>query len=66
VRWRKDHVLTYNRPSTTQSCFCNVDGQLHLEKIFGSNNYQSDVEFDLVNEIGFIILDTVEKIIQVL
>lgn len=65
VRWRKDHVLTYNRPSSLQSCSCNVDGQQQLEKIFGTNQDQPDIELDLVNEIGFIILDTIEQIIQV-
>lgn len=65
VRWRKDHVLTYNRPSSLQSCSCNIDSQLQLDKIFGSNHDQSDVELDLANEIGFIILDSIEQIIQV-
>jgi len=65
VRWRKDHVLTYNRPSSLQSCSCNVDCQLQLDKIFGTNQDQPDGELDLVNEIGFIILDTIEQIIQV-
>lgn len=65
VRWRKDHVLTYNRPSSLQSCYCNVDGQHQFDKIFGINQDQTDVELDLVNEIGFIILDTIEQIIQV-
>jgi len=65
VRWRKDHVLTYNRPSSLQSCSCNVDCQQQLDKIFGTNQDQPDVELDLVNEIGFIILDTIEQIIQV-
>jgi len=65
VRWRKDHVLTYNRPSSLQSCSCYVDGQQQLDKIFGINHDQSDVELDLVNEIGLIILDTIEQIIQV-
>lgn len=64
VRWRKDHVLTYNRSSTSpQTCTCNADGQQQLDKIFGAN--QSDVKSDLVNEIGFIVLDCVEQIIQV-
>lgn len=48
-----------------QSCNCNVDGQQQLDKIFGFNHDQSDAELDLVNEIGFIILDTIEQIIQV-
>lgn len=48
-----------------QSCNCNVDGPQQLDKIFGSNHDQSDAELDLVNEIGFIILDTIEQIIQV-
>lgn len=65
MRWRKDHVLTYNRPSSLQSCSCNVDCQLQLDKIFGTNQDQPDGELDLVNEIGFIILDTIEQIIQV-
>jgi len=65
VRWRKDHVLTYNRPSSLQSCSCNVDCQQQLDKIFGTNQDQPDIELDLVNEIGFIILDTIEQIIQV-
>lgn len=65
VRWRKDHVLTYNRPSSLQSCSCSVNSQQQLDKIFGINQDQSDVELDLVNEIGFIILDTIELIIQV-
>ncbi|XP_025407791.1 dedicator of cytokinesis protein 7 isoform X2 [Sipha flava] len=65
VRWRKDHVLTYNRPSSLQSCACSADGPQQLDKIFGINQDQSDVEFDLVNEIGFIVLDTIEQIIQV-
>lgn len=65
VRWRKDHVLTYNRPSSLQSCSCYVDCQQQLDKIFGTNHDQPDVELDLVNEIGFIILDTIEQIIQV-
>lgn len=66
VRWRKDHVLTYNRPLSLQSCSCNADCQLQLDKIFGVNQDQADVELDLVNEIGFIVLDTIEQIIQVL
>lgn len=65
VRWRKDHVLTYNKPSSLQACSCNVDGHQQLDKIFGSSPDQSDVELDLVNEIGFIVLDTIEQIIQV-
>lgn len=66
MRWRKDHVLTYNRPSSLQSCACSVDGPQQLDKIFGINQDQFDVELDLVNEIGFIVLDTIEQIIQVL
>lgn len=65
VRWRKDHVLTYNRPLSLQSCSCNADFQLQLDTIFGINLDQVDVELDLFNEIGFIILDTIEQIIQV-
>jgi len=42
-----------------------VDCQLQLDKIFGTNQDQPDGELDLVNEIGFIILDTIEQIIQV-
>lgn len=48
-----------------QSCACNINSQQQLDKIFGINQDQSDVELDLVNEIGFIILDTIELIIQV-
>lgn len=59
-------MLTYNKQASLQSCSCNVDGQQQLDKIFGSNPDQSDVELDLVNEIGFIVLDTIEQIIQVL
>lgn len=65
VRWRKDHVLTYNRPSSLQSCSCNIDCQQQLDRIFGTNQDQPDIELDLINEIGFIILDTIEQIIQV-
>lgn len=65
VRWRKDHVLTYNRHSSIQSCHCNIDIQPQLDKIFGTSQDQFDGELDLVNEIGFIILDTIEQIIQV-
>lgn len=66
VRWRKDHVLTYNRPSSLQSCYCNVDGQPQFDKIFGINPDRSDNDLDLINEIGFIILDTIEQTIQVI
>lgn len=62
IRWRKNDVFTYNRPSILGSCTC-IDKQ--LENIFG-NYDQSEVELDLVNEIGFILLDTIEQIIQVI
>lgn len=62
MRWRKNDVFTYNRPSTLESCTC-IDQQ--LEKIFGTYD-QSEAELDVVNEIGFILLDTIEQIIQVI
>lgn len=58
--------MTYNRSSSSsssQACTCHVDSQQQLDKIFGVN--QSDVKLDLVNEIGFIVLDCIEQIIQV-